>query len=317
MHGRLLLIALLAICVSAERAYEKDEKWKHIFGAIDTDTSGYLEKKEQNVLAKQMAKASEEKQTTKQMKIAVRAMDLDHDGKLSPEEFSAAWQASEPSTEDTWKEVFSANDDDKSGVLEKKEQKKLAEMMAAASKKDPEQMTALLLAMDANGDGKIDADEFVKGWKGEVTKEGMLDVLFPGEEIEYKAADGTMKRMTKEQMMAQMEEQEEHMNAMGMGGGADGSGGGGSVGGQVPRTSKGSLKREEVAEKNPQVIIHPPTYPPLTLSSTSNSYKYGALIRPIAPPTHHNGRVCSKRVKAGWRSGTGSYDGRADHKGPG
>jgi Ca2+-binding EF-hand superfamily protein len=295
-----LLLALLVACAIGKHADEGGEKWKHIFGAMDSDSSGYLEKKEQNVLAKQMAQASSEKQTVKQMKAAVRTMDTDSDGKLSPAEFAAAWAASSepPSKEDQWKEIFTANDENKSGALEQDEMKRLAILMATATKKQPEQMIALLQAMDTNKDGSLDPGEFLKGWKGEVSKEGMLDVLFPGDEIEYKAADGTMKRMTKEQMMAQMQEQEEHISAMGMGG-AGAGGDGGAQGGQVPRTSKGSLKREEVEEKNPQVHFR---------QRLSPSYISALFSAPsLATPADHHGRVCTQRAEA-WRCSPAGSD---------
>src|SRR5688572_4066580 len=88
------------------------------------------------------------------------AVDEDHDGSISPEEFATAAQAGKlgASPQDV-KNAFDLFDSDRDGFVTHKEIERLCTFLTADAAKQ------LISDVDVNGDGKVNFDEWLKAMK--------------------------------------------------------------------------------------------------------------------------------------------------------
>merc|ERR1712066_1175792 len=99
----------------------------------------------------------------------MRLMDLDANGSIEFHEFlemAAFWEYNKRITEAKIKQMFSALDRDNNGVLSIGEVKKFCDMVYEINENRPssEDIQKLIQKLDANGDGQIDCQEFMKGY---------------------------------------------------------------------------------------------------------------------------------------------------------
>ena len=195
-------------------------------------------------------------------------------------------------------EFFKHFDRDGNGFLEAREldalRKALVQAAQQVAEKEGGQSQSVkadagraLAEMDADGDGRLAYREFEDGWKADLARtkargggaapqpsldrekeaaaQAAMEELFPDEEVEYKAADGTVRREKRDALLKKIIDQEELMRSLGVGaagaaggnmpgGGGAATAGRGGVGGALPKGESGELKIEEVEEKNPALF---------------------------------------------------------------
>ena len=109
------------------------------------------------------------KNKTEYVDFMMRLMDLDANGSIEFHEYlemAAFWEYNKRITESKIKQMFSALDRDNNGVLSIGEVKKFCNMVYEINENRPssEDIQKLIQKLDANGDGQIDCQEFMKGY---------------------------------------------------------------------------------------------------------------------------------------------------------
>lgn len=145
-----------------------EEKIMEAFAAIDTDNSGYVTKDEVKKILKDLGEDVADEDIDKFFDSA----DKNDDGKISYKEFYAAWvKATEEAkkedelTQDEMLTAFKAMDTDGSGSLTRDEVKKA--LQQASSFYSEEQVDKMISDADADKDGKVNYEEFIKVIKKE------------------------------------------------------------------------------------------------------------------------------------------------------
>ena len=134
------------------------------FLAIDTDGDGQLTREELS--------DSFGKDKTDKVEFTIKLMDLDNNGVIEFHEFLemvAFLEHKKGITVQKIKQFFKALDEDGSGTLSAEEIKKFHKVLSTCSIlnspiSSDEEVQKLITALDVNGDGNIDCDEFIKGY---------------------------------------------------------------------------------------------------------------------------------------------------------
>ena len=134
---------------------------KEEFSAIDIDGDGQLTKDELT------AYFGQEKQ--EKVDFMMKVMDLDRSGTIEFHEYlemAAFLECNKGITEEKIKTFFRALDKDGNGVLSTDEIRSFYKMISDLSAKAPldDETEELIKSLDINGDGKVDYDEFAKGY---------------------------------------------------------------------------------------------------------------------------------------------------------
>ena len=129
---------------------------KNVFNAFDSGKDGQISFEE---LKKGLTELHSEKLSDDDIKKLFTALDADQNGKIDYTEFiSATMQESDYLKQERLSETFATFDKDHSGKINKKE---LLEVLGANSCQEKE-IEKYIKAVDKNGDGKIDYNEFVE-----------------------------------------------------------------------------------------------------------------------------------------------------------
>ena len=143
---------------------EQFEAIRDKFLAIDTDGDGQLTRQE---LSDHFGT-----DRTDKVEFTIKLMDLDNNGVIEFHEFLemvAFLDHKKGISVDKIKQFFRALDEDGNGTLSADEIRKFHGVMAACTilyspMSSDEDVEKLITALDINGDGKIDCEEFIKGY---------------------------------------------------------------------------------------------------------------------------------------------------------
>jgi len=255
-----------------------------VFQYMDQDQSGDLDKGElkrlQEMLQKDTGNSNaKNSQAPQSIHSLLAVLDADGNNKVSRDEFVSGWASGEkhPDPKTQAKRIFRMLDKDNTGTLDSTEQASLKELIDEQFKKmgenTPGVRAALGLArIDRNQDGMIDMSEFEADFLGNTANTDapddapadpaahrkLMESLFPNSEnVEYVSADGTKKKMSREDLLDKIEQQEEIMAALKGGVGGSGKMGPGGQGpfqaGALPKETSGTLKMDQVEKENPSL----------------------------------------------------------------
>jgi len=141
------------------------------FKELDTDNSGFLERKEIDEMIRQILLAFSEKTDKEREEFRntlIRRVDVNSDEKISLQEFTTLFDEMVDRLDliEQARATFQSLDKDKSGTLERGELEGAAKLWCAACNKaigvdTDAAVTEMINSIDKNGDGKIDLLEFV------------------------------------------------------------------------------------------------------------------------------------------------------------
>merc|ERR1712055_337196 len=133
-------------------------EFKEVFDEFDTDKSGTISPEELLGVLRAMG----QNPTEDELLNLVLEVDIDGNGTIEFEEFLSMMKkkASEVDEEAELREAFKIFDRDKDGYISMKELKKVASMLGTMLTK--EEVEEFMAEADADGNGKLDHDEFVK-----------------------------------------------------------------------------------------------------------------------------------------------------------
>eukprot|EP00091_Calanus_sinicus_P011139 TRINITY_DN2533_c0_g1_i1.p2 TRINITY_DN2533_c0_g1~~TRINITY_DN2533_c0_g1_i1.p2 ORF type:complete len:165 (-),score=62.98 TRINITY_DN2533_c0_g1_i1:78-572(-) len=136
----------------------RNAEFKEAFDEFDTDGSGAISSEELLGVLRAMG----QNPTEDELLNLVMEVDIDGNGTIEFEEFLNMMKkkASENDEEADLKEAFKIFDRDKDGFISMKELKKVASMLGTMLTK--EELDEFMAEADADGNGKLDYDEFVK-----------------------------------------------------------------------------------------------------------------------------------------------------------
>jgi Ca2+-binding EF-hand superfamily protein len=155
---------------NAEEAEKEQMKaMRDLFGSVDVDGSGALDRREILKLLKAMGEAM----TPKEVTVAMRIMDPHKTGNVDFHGFHAWWvgrsdtEKSQALAARAWAEV----DQDGDGTLDPDEFKEVLERLGQANGMTQEDFVALMAELDHDGDGVLDREEFLN-WFGSLVEDG-------------------------------------------------------------------------------------------------------------------------------------------------
>eukprot|EP00092_Neocalanus_flemingeri_P004647 GFUD01005010.1.p1 GENE.GFUD01005010.1~~GFUD01005010.1.p1 ORF type:complete len:152 (-),score=59.50 GFUD01005010.1:291-746(-) len=136
----------------------KNAEFKEAFDEFDTDGSGTISPEELLGVLRAMG----QNPTEDELLNLVMEVDIDGNGTIEFDEFLSMMKqkASEQDEEADLREAFKIFDRDKDGFISMKELKKVANMLGTML--TPEELDEFMAEADADGNGKLDYDEFVK-----------------------------------------------------------------------------------------------------------------------------------------------------------
>jgi calcium-dependent protein kinase len=156
--GKNLRKSAMSYIIARKLYNENDLKLRKIFEALDSDHSGYIDKKE---LMKEYNKYFPGT-TKKQLKVInnfLETADVDNNGKIDYAEFLTAMNlGNKDISKNTLKEVFDYYDHDKNGVIEAKDIKEIFEDTGLSDK----EIHDLIDEIDLNNDRQLSFEEFYK-----------------------------------------------------------------------------------------------------------------------------------------------------------
>ena len=156
--GKNLRKSAMSYIIARKLYNENDLKLRKIFEALDSDHSGYIDKKE---LMKEYNKYFPGT-TKKQLKVInnfLETADVDNNGKIDYAEFLTAMNlGNKDISKNTLKEVFDYYDHDKNGVIEAKDIKEIFEDTGLSDK----EIHDLIDEIDLNDDRQLSFEEFYK-----------------------------------------------------------------------------------------------------------------------------------------------------------
>eukprot|EP00105_Crassostrea_gigas_P026433 XP_011447406.1 PREDICTED: caltractin [Crassostrea gigas] len=133
---------------------ETRQKWSEAFDSFDTSGNGLLTIQELKEALKGMGANLTDQE------IVTIFSDIDGDGSKSISKDEFIREMTKKNRQDAFREFFAANDTDGSGALTADEIRKFASEDSEASVEE------ILAQCDANSDGKISLEEFLKGIDG-------------------------------------------------------------------------------------------------------------------------------------------------------
>ncbi|XP_011447406.3 uncharacterized protein LOC128162377 [Crassostrea angulata] len=133
---------------------ETRQKWSETFDSFDTSGNGQLTIQELKEALKGMGANLSDQE------IVTIFSDIDGDGSKSISKDEFIREMTKKNRQDAFREFFAANDTDGSGALTADEIRKFASEDSEASVEE------ILAQCDANSDGKITLEEFLKGIDG-------------------------------------------------------------------------------------------------------------------------------------------------------
>nr|XP_011447406.2 caltractin [Crassostrea gigas] len=133
---------------------ETRQKWSETFDSFDTSGNGQLTIQELKEALKGMGANLTDQE------IVTIFSDIDGDGSKSISKDEFIREMTKKNRQDAFREFFAANDTDGSGALTADEIRKFASEDSEASVEE------ILAQCDANSDGKITLEEFLKGIDG-------------------------------------------------------------------------------------------------------------------------------------------------------
>lgn len=133
---------------------ETRQKWSEAFDSFDTSGNGQLTIQELKEALKGMGANLTDQE------IVTIFSDIDGDGSKSISKDEFIREMTKKNRQDAFREFFAANDTDGSGALTADEIRKFASEDSEASVEE------ILAQCDANSDGKISLEEFLKGIDG-------------------------------------------------------------------------------------------------------------------------------------------------------
>lgn len=133
---------------------ETRQKWSETFDSFDTSGNGQLTIQELKEALKGMGANLTDQE------IVTIFSDIDGDGSKSISKDEFIREMTKKNRQDAFREFFAANDTDGSGALTADEIRKFASEDSEASVEE------ILAQCDANSDGKISLEEFLKGIDG-------------------------------------------------------------------------------------------------------------------------------------------------------
>merc|ERR1712236_194171 len=136
----------------------RNAEFKEAFDEFDTDKSGTISPDELLGVLRAMG----QNPTEDELLNLVMEVDIDGNGTIEFEEFLSMMKkkAGEVDEEADLREAFKIFDRDKDGFISMKELKKVASMLGTMLTK--EELDEFMAEADADGNGKLDYDEFVK-----------------------------------------------------------------------------------------------------------------------------------------------------------
>merc|ERR1712215_46832 len=136
----------------------RNAEFKEAFDEFDTDGSGTISPEELLGVLRAMG----QNPTEDELLNLVMEVDIDGNGTIEFEEFLSMMKkkAGEVDEEADLREAFKIFDRDKDGYITMKELKKVANMLGTMLTK--EELEEFMAEADADGNGKLDYDEFVK-----------------------------------------------------------------------------------------------------------------------------------------------------------
>ena len=139
---------------------------KEMFDEIDEDHSGTIDRAEVGKLSKVMGWEL----SSDELDAAISEMDPSGDGEVDLLEFTA-WVRRYTEDDELVRSVFQLVDADGSGVLGEDEVEELLQELGQVDGKVEDAMAA----MDGDGNGNVDVEEFIAWWRGYNTKQLLLD----------------------------------------------------------------------------------------------------------------------------------------------
>lgn len=133
---------------------ETRQKWSETFDSFDTSGNGQLTIQELKEALKGMGANLSDQE------IVTIFSDIDGDGSKSISKDEFIREMTKKNRQDAFREFFAANDTDGSGALTADEIRKFASEDSEASVEE------ILAQCDANSDGKITLEEFLRGIDG-------------------------------------------------------------------------------------------------------------------------------------------------------
>ena len=142
---------------------EQLEDARSLFVTFDKDGSGTLSKSE----VEAAIRGRNENLSDEEIDFMMRMLDIDGHDDVNLDQFltmAALCEYGEELSELQTKQIFRAFDSDGNGVLSADELKQIWSIAASNNTKQvsDEEMDEMIKAMDANGDGQIDYEEFAK-----------------------------------------------------------------------------------------------------------------------------------------------------------
>merc|ERR1712106_216064 len=136
----------------------RNAEFKEAFDEFDTDGSGTISPEELLGVLRAMG----QNPTEDELLNLVMEVDTDGNGTIEFEEFLSMMKkkAGETDEESDLREAFKIFDRDKDGFISMKELKKVGSMLGTMLSK--EELDEFMAEADADGNGKLDYDEFVK-----------------------------------------------------------------------------------------------------------------------------------------------------------
>ena len=137
-----------------------EEDYKRIFQKYDTNGNNTIDR---NELIDIITEAKGQRPTKKEIDKLLQKIDVNHDEKISYDEFRNAMKEMNSSRQKEIKECFDQFDQDKNGIIDKKE---LYDILKTTGEGvDIMQVDVLFELYDTNKDGKIDFNEYVHIYK--------------------------------------------------------------------------------------------------------------------------------------------------------